>query len=838
MASGDLFEEPIDLVESDDDAYIAIFPTPTAVSAETDPTILEDTTSGRSRLPGEEDTIEEESADDASVQEDPGIDGVLQASKCGPIPQELLPRFAVLCVRSQKNFGRVVLDEMRDQADDSLKPFMRGVTRKGKPRSHWDAIARDNREFFKTLLHKEGYRPKGFKNKAASEMAKAEKNDEHEVEPPARKKQKVIDANHDEDRCLEELASLWAKSKSSRKKVSMPFIESNASLQLMRYLNRKHNTLDRARKEVWCAIPIERREDYWKMLEAAGFPPRKKHQRAKANTVSEKMPSSMDIASCGANVDSRVSPIARGSDGYAGSLARIEREIHSASALCSAVEIELACLRVMSRFDNPTEKTYADWEWIEGHASADLVSAFKQAKDKYVLCNLKGPSRKAAFEKLSNILKDEYHSGFRFSKVSDCMDIIARIRLHSEASTHPALASLEFPPSRQVHNVGDTVYALPTQDEEEKDEWLHGEIVSWKVVLDTGTYGESRTYHIRFEDGTENEAIRDYFVRTVEDYIWWRRNRPLLGVDHVLIRHEDITDDDKYPCRRGWYVVGETIYSSFCEALRAADDSIVAQRKRRTMESDLNLPHEWDFDTMDGCPSRKDMLGRKTAPKPISTAPLLGAFESIPPRRGAARPSVAAVDYDENCKASRPVIVSPRARPAQLRIEDKDAPGGLFARITPPRPRDARMHPSRTGRPGTDASWQDFRVVLHGSLTRFEEKCQGFGNLSLKDLQDQSRGDRILVRHSAFLVEEKVWSEYILKEASRLLGVERLKEVQMYEDLRMGRFEVEMHQLRSTLENVMSLNITEYFKFFENQEKRWKKFHDAEKTIFLTFFDQ
>ena len=239
---------------------------------------------------------------------------------------------------------------------------------------------------------------------------------------------------------------------------------------------------------------------------------------------------------------------------------------------------------------------------------------------------------KSAFSTLSKIVFDEYQKGFRFKSHEHMMSIVSMCKLTKRKTEVPCEDATREKKAKvvsykQLHNIGDTVYTCKNKDERH-DDWVTGKIVNWKKVGETNQYGECRTYDVDFEDGTKVKEMVDYFVKSFEDYQWSIRLEP-IGVEHIFGNRKE---HDDYLCFRGWFRVGNNIFSSFCKAMRSYNDTVVTRKQGNSTVEDLTLPHKWDFGTVGACPCHFDSSKHKPALKfPPLLQPTSQLRTTIPP---------------------------------------------------------------------------------------------------------------------------------------------------------------------------------------------------------------
>ena len=88
----------------------------------------------------------------------------------------------------------------------------------------------------------------------------------------------------------------------------------------------------------------------------------------------------------------------------------------------------------------------------------------------------------------------------------------------------------------------------------------------------------------------------------------------------------------------------------------------------------------------------------------------------------------------------------------------------------------------------------------------------------MRDIEVHSQQGRILERHGEFVEEETSLAQRSLVKASELLHSDMLAQLQMYDEMRSGRFVAFMGQLRDTLQKALSLNFCGGSTFRVNQE--------------------
>lgn len=675
------------------------------------------------------------------------------------VPEEHLPEQSRILASPQEEIGCTKRDQMREQSSVGLNPYLMC-----QPMHLRDTILQEDPFLFQEHLVDDGYCFHECDEKTARQGRPKEESKDSE-------NTLVSSAQLSDPTALRDLAKLFATTKYQTGGITMYFLKEVATGKLKKYL--EHNNPENG----WLAVKRSKLDLFRTLLVEEGY--LEDTESSSASKLHDNNNNEKD------------------KDNDKGqSFTRIVHAIREASVSLSGTQIELACLSAMSRFQNGIVKRHVDLAWMKKNESVALHSLLPKKKMATLLATcsaakINDRGCKSAFAALSRTVFVEYKKGFRFRSQRHMISVVAFYALKKRKADVPLEQAkgekkTKVAMYKQLHNAGDTVYTCKNKDEM-NDDWVIGKIINWKKVGEADQYGESRTYHVTFEDGTEVKDVLDYFVKTVEDYQWSIRLEP-IGVEHVLGNRKE---HDDYLCFRGWFRVGNKIFSSFCEALRAYDDTVVTRKQGNSMVEDLNLPHEWDFGSAGGCPRRLGSFQCKPAPK---SPPLL--------------------------------------HPTSQRLTT----------VTPtPTPRDllpAASTPILLGMTISNGSWADCKSILEQGQVRCEERCQGFLHVCLRDIEGQSRQGRILERHGEFMEEEISLSQRTLVKASEFLSGDMLARIQMYDQMRAGRFVAFMAQLRDALHEALSLSFCDMSTFRMNQEMRWKMFLDGEKSFLSTFFHQ
>lgn len=206
-----------------------------------------------------------------------------------------------------------------------------------------------------------------------------------------------------------------------------------------------------------------------------------------------------------------------------------------------------------------------------------------------------------------------------------------------EDDEQTVVSMMKTPPGDEISSIqkplferGDRVYAawLPVNTKRsDRDtsggcsgQWFPGKIRSYKRVDSKSRYGETRTYHIDFDDGDEGYA-EDFFVMRHEDYeLNLRGVAKWKGVKPV----KDPNTSDQWAKLVGWYKVNigdgeEKLFSTLLEAMQAYDNSVIQQKGAKTKPSELNLP-----ETLKNLPKQETSVNAAT---PISLPSLSSSRE-------------------------------------------------------------------------------------------------------------------------------------------------------------------------------------------------------------------
>jgi hypothetical protein len=675
------------------------------------------------------------------------------------VPEDHFPEQSRILASSQEEIGCTKSDQVRGQANLGLNPYLMR-----QPMHLRDTILRKEHFLSQDHLVDDGYCFHKCDEKTARQgRPKEESKDSANT--------LVSSAQLSDPMTLRDLATLFATTKMLTGGITMYCLKKVATGKLKKYL--EHNNLENG----WLAVKRSKLDLFRTLLVEEGY--LEGTESSSASQLHDNNNNKKD------------------KDNDKGqSFLRIVHAIREANVSLSGTQIELACLSTMSRFQKGIVKRHVDHAWMKKNASVALHSLLPKTKNSniFATCSaakINDSSCKSAFTELSRTVFVEYEKGFRFKSRKHMISVVALYALKkrkADVSLEHARREKKTKVAmyKQLHNAGDTVYTCENKDEM-NDDWVIGKIISWKKVGEADQYGESRTYHVTFEDGTEVKDVFDYFVKTVEDYQWSIRLEP-IGVEHVFGNRKE---HDDYLCFRGWFRVGNKIFSSFCEALRAYDDTVVTRKQGNSMVEDFNLPHEWDFGSAGGCPRRLGSFKCKPAPK---SPPLLDPT------------------------SQRWTTVTPTPNPHDL-LPAASAPTSLGMAIS-------------------NGSWADCKSILEQGQVRCEERCQGYLHVCLRDIEIQSRQGRILERHGEFMEEETSLSQRTLVKASEFLSGDMLTRIQMYDQMRAGRFVAFMAQLRDAFHEALSLSFCDMSTFRMNQEMRWKMFLDGEKSFLSTFFHQ
>ncbi len=159
----------------------------------------------------------------------------------------------------------------------------------------------------------------------------------------------------------------------------------------------------------------------------------------------------------------------------------------------------------------------------------------------------------------------------------------------------------------------------------ENAKWYKGKIKSYRISDVNGSspspYGQTRLYHILYEDGDELVDLEDYWVCSKSDYelsikfdkIGWKP----IGVTEKY----DPESTDEWARIVGWYVVNvngiSRSYAHLKEAMVAHDECVIREQGKHTKKSDLNFPELFFIDdSKKSNESKKSKKSRKRdAPK-------------------------------------------------------------------------------------------------------------------------------------------------------------------------------------------------------------------------------